>query len=482
MLDVRPVLFINGFAMLILAAAMGVPAAVDLAAGGIDWPVFIASAAIAAFLGGALMFGAKPNARFRLDVRQSLLVTVTTWLLVALAAAPPFALSSLHLSPTDAVFEAMSGLTTTGATVVVGLDQAPHGIMLLRALLNWLGGAGFIVMAAAILPALRIGGMQIFRMEAGDKADRLRPRLSRLAVSVTAIYVGLSTLSAVAFWLAGMDGFDAICHAMAALSTGGFSTSDASLAHWGGGVQWVAVASMLVAAAPMPLLVAPWRRGHPSVGEDSQLRAYLTLLVVLAGLLGIWRWATSDWELFDCLRAAAFAVASTATTTGFVAADIGPWGGFAHVALFILAFTGGCSGSAAGGVKIFRWQVLTQLAKVHVKRLLHPHGVFLIDFNGNTLSEPVVEAVLSFVVLYMVTFAIHALALTGAGCDLITALSGSAAALGNVGRGLGEIIGSTGSWEPLSNAAKWIVTVEMLVGRLELFTVFIVFTPSYWRE
>jgi len=482
LLDVRPVLFINGFVLLILAVAMGVPAVVDAATDGADWPVFTAAAAAAAFLGGALMFGAKPTARFRLDIRQSLLVTVTSWLLVALAAAPPFAFSTLGLSATDSVFEAMSGLTTTGATVIVGLDHAPSGILLWRALLNWLGGAGFIVMAAAILPVLRIGGMQIFRMEAGDKADRVRPRVSQLAVAVTAVYAGLTALSAVAFWLAGMDDFDAVCHAMAALSTGGFSTSDASLAHWGSAVQWVAVASMVVAAAPLPLLVAPWRRGHPPLSEDSQLQAYLTLLVSAAAVLGVWRWATSDWELADSLRAAAFTVTSTATTTGFVAADIGPWGGFAHVVLFILAFTGGCSGSAAGGVKIFRWQVLTQLAEVHIKRLLHPHGVFVIDFNRRILPEPVVDAVLAFVVLYMVTFAVHALALTAAGCDLVTALSGSAAALGNVGRGLGGIIGSTGSWKPLSDAAKWIATFEMLVGRLELFTVFVLFTPSYWRE
>ena len=481
-MDVRPVLFINGLALLILAAAMAAPAAVDLLAGDADWQVFAAAAAAAAFSGGALMFGAKPEVRFRLTLRQAFLVTVTTLALTALAGALPFAVSTPGLSITDAVFEAMSGLTTTGATVIVGLDHAPRGILLWRALLNWLGGAGIIVTAMTILPALRIGGMQIFRLEGGDSSERFRPRVSRLAGSILRLYLGLGVVSALAFWLAGMDGFDAICHAMAAVSTGGFSTSDASLAHWGGAVQWVAVASMLAGALPFPLLAAPWRRGKMRLDQDSQLRAYLGLLMATALALGLWRWATSDWELMDSLRAATFAVTSIATTTGFVAADIGPWGGFAHVVLFVLAFVGGCAGSAAGGVKIFRWQVLTQLAKIHVKRLLHPHGVFAIEFNRQSLPEPVVDAVLAFVVIYMVTFAIHALALTAAGCDLVTALSGSAAALGNVGRGLGDVIGSTGSWHPLSAAAKWIVTVEMMIGRLELFTVLILFTPSYWRE
>jgi len=482
LLDVRPVLFINGFLLLILAAAMGLPAVVDALSEDLDWEVFAAAAGATAFLGGAMMLGAKPDARFRLDIRQAFLVTVTGWLLSALCAALPFAFSVLSLSPTDSLFEAMSGLTTTGATVIVGLDHAPKGILIWRALLNWVGGAGIIVMAVAILPVLRIGGMQIFRMEAGDKAEKIRPRVSQLTLSIATLYVSLTLLSGIGFWLAGMNGFDAVCHAMAALSTGGFSTSDSSLAHWGGGVQWVAVASMLVAGAPFPLMVAPWRRGRAPLVDDTQVLAYLKLLTMAAATLGVWRWATSDQDLLDSLRAATFAVTSIATTTGFVAADTAPWGGFAHVVLFMLAFAGGCSGSPAGGVKIFRWQVLKQLATVHIKRLLHPHGVFVIEFNRRRVAATAVDAVLGFVVLYMVTFAIHALALTAADCDLVTALSGSAAALGNVGRGLGGVIGDTGTWKPLTDPAKWIVTGEMLLGRLELFTVFVVFTSGFWRD
>ncbi len=482
LIDVRPVLFINGFVLLVLAIAMGLPAAVGAMAMDADWPVFLAASGTTAFAGGMLMLGAKPDGRFRLQVRQAFLLTASAWVLASLCAAMPFLFSTLGLSVTDAVFEATSGLTTTGATVIVGLDHAPTGILLWRALLNWLGGLGIIVMAVAVLPMLGIGGMQMFKMETSDKNDKIRARVSKVIAAIALVYVGLTLASAVAFWLAGMGRFDAACHAMAALSTGGFSTSDASLAHWGRAVQWVAVASMVLGGAPLPLLVASGRSGRPALLDDRQFRSYLTLLGGAALVIGIWRWATSDWGLDESLLQSAFSVTSVVTSTGFVATDYGAWGGFAQVAFFALAFAGGCTGSASGAIKIFRWQVLGALAKVHVKRLLHPHGVFVITFNRRKVGDPVIDSVLAFVVLYIATFAIHAMVLTATGLDLVTALTGSAAALGNLGRGLGDVIGPAGNWRALPDAAKWVLSFEMLVGRLELFTVFILFTPSFWRE
>jgi trk system potassium uptake protein TrkH len=231
----------------------------------------------------------------------------------------------------------------------------------------------------------------------------------------------------------------------------------------------------------LPLLAAARRGGWP-LGRDSQLGTYFGLIAVLAALVGLWRWAGSDWSLADSLRYSVFSVTAVATTTGFVATDWGAWGGFAQVVFFLLAFVGGCTGSTAGGIKIFRWELLAGLVKVHVKRLLHPHGVFGLEFNRRRVSEQVVDSVLAFVVLYIVTFVVLALLLTVTGLDLVTALSGSAAALGNVGRGLGEVIGPAASWRALPDAAKWILSVEMVVGRLEVFTVLILFTPAFWRE
>jgi trk system potassium uptake protein TrkH len=481
-IDFRPVLFVNGCLLLILAASMGVPAIAGMAAENGDSRVFVAAGGIVGLAGGALLLGSQGQASRRLDTRQAFLLTVSGWVLAALGAALPFKFSSLGLSFTDAVFEAMSGLTTTGATVIVGLDQAPTGILLWRAMLQWLGGAGIIVMAVAVLPLLRIGGMQLFKMESSDTSERLRPRVLTVAASVAAVYLAFSLLSASAFWLAGMSAFDAVCHAMAAVSTGGFSTSDESLGHWGATAQWVAVASMAAGGAPLPLFVRPWRHGARPLLEDAQLRAYLRLLGGLALVVGIWRWATSDSGLWESLRQSAFAVVSMTTTTGFVATDWSGWGGFAHVVFFLLVFVGGCTGSPSGAIKVFRWQALFALAEMHIERLLHPHGVFVVEFERRRLTASVTNSVLAFVVLYIVTFAVHALALAATGLDLVTALSGSAAALGNAGRGLGEVIGPDGSFAPLPAAAKWILSFEMLVGRLELFTLFVLFTPDFWRD
>ena len=484
MLDVRPVLFVNGFLLLTLAAAMALPAAVDAVEGDPDWLVFLAGSAATAFVAGMLALGSRPAGRLRLEVRSAFLLSVSGLALGSVCAALPFVFSGLGLSFTDAVFEATSGLTTTGATVIAGLDHAPRGILLWRALLNWLGGFGFIALAVAILPSLRIGGMQLFRMESSDRTHKIGPRIRQVAGGMGLGYAGLTAVSAAAFWLAGMAPFDAVCHAMAALSTGGFSTSDASLAHWGAAVQWVAVASMLAGAAPLPLLATAGAGagGGASTRQDSQLPVYLTLVALLAVLVALWRWAVSDWSLAESLRYSAFSVASVATTTGFVTTDWSAWGGFAQIVFFLLAFVGGCTGSTAGGIKIFRWQLLVGLAKVHVRRLLHPHGVFMLAFNRRPVSGQVVDSVLAFVVLYIVAFVIHALLLTLTGLDLVTALSGSAAALGNLGHGLGNAVGPAVSWKPLPAAAKWVLAFEMLVGRLEVFTVLVLFTPGFWKE
>ena len=487
MVDSRPVLYINGLLLLILAAAMAIPVAVDVLSGDADWQVFLIAGASTSFVGGVLALGCRPrHGSLRLQTRQAFLLIVSAWVLSALCAALPFAFSELKMSPVDALFEAMSGLTTTGATIVVGLDNAPRGILIWRALLNWMGGLGIIVMTVALLPALRIGGMQMFQMETSDRTDKIRSRMTHVAKAIALLYLLLSVASAVAFWLAGMAPFDAICHAMSSLSTGGFSTSDASLARWGAAVQWVAVVSMLVGGSPLPLFISLGRlRGRQilrAVFADAQLRDYLTLLGGAIAVLGLWHWGLSEVSLSDSLRQAAFGVIAAVTTTGFIVGDFGTWGGFPQVLFFVLAFVGGCTGSTAGGVKIFRWRLLFSMTHFHIKRLLHPHGVFALEYNRRPVAEAVVNSVLAFVVVYFVTFALFALLLTVTGLDLVSALSGSAAALGNASHGLGESIGAWGGWWALPNGAKGLLTVEMLVGRLELFTVFVIFTPAFWRE
>lgn len=482
MIDFKPVIFINGILLIILAAAMGIPALVDAVSGDPDWRVFGVSALVSLFIGASMALGARPAAPQPLTTRQAFLLTASAWFLLSGFAALPFIFSALDMSVADGVFEATSGFTTTGSTVITGLDDAPKGILLWRGLLNWLGGLGIIVMAVAILPILRIGGMQLFKMESSDKSDKVKPRVAQVASSIAVVYLTFTVISVISMWLTGMTVFEATCHSFAALGTGGFSTSDQSLAKWGAATQWVTIGAMLLGSLPFALFVTPWKHNRWPFLQDSQIRWFLNFVAFFALLLAFWQWAVNDMEPGDALTHATFNVVSVVTTTGFASSDYNAWGGFAQVVFFILLFIGGCTGSTAGGVKVFRWEVLFKLAGVHLKRLLHPHGIFVVDFNKRPIPQTVLDSVLGFVAVFFLTFAIFALGLTVVGMDLISALSGSAQALSNVGPGLGPIIGPAGNFKTVPEAAKWIMSFEMLLGRLELFTVIVLFTRSFWRE
>lgn len=481
MIDFKPVVFVNGILLLILAMAMGVPTLVDAATGDPDWTVFATAAVVTAFIGAGMALGTWPDHRPPLSTRQAFLLTASTWMLLTVFAALPFAFSGLELSMADAVFEAASGITTTGSTVITGLDNAPRGILIWRALLNWLGGLGIIVMAVAIMPILRIGGMQLFKMESSDKTDKVKPRIAQVAASIALVYLILSALACLGLWASGMTLFEALCHAFAALGTGGFSTSDSSLAHWGIATQWVTVFAMLAGGTTFTLYISPVKHGSFRFLRDSQIRWYVSFLVFFSALLAFWQWAVNDMEAGDALTHATFNVVSIVTTTGFTTTDYNAWGGFAQATFFILTFIGGCTGSTSGGVKIFRWEVLFKLAGVHLKRLLHPHGIFVIDFNARRIPKPVVDSVLGFTIVYFLTFAAFALALAAVGMDLISAVTGSAQAISNVGPGLGPVIGPVGNFKTIPELAKWIMAFEMILGRLELFSVLVLFTRSFWR-
>jgi trk system potassium uptake protein TrkH len=480
-IDFKPVIFVNGILLLILAVAMGVPALMDAASGDPDWQVFALSGAVSGFIGLGLALGAHPGEHRALSTRQAFLLTASAWVLLSGFAALPFIFSGLDLSVADGVFEATSGVTTTGSTVISGLDHAPRGILLWRALLNWLGGLGFSVMAVAIMPMLRIGGMQLFKMETSDKSDRVKARVSQVVTSIGVVYLTFTALAAIALWLSGMTVFEAACHALAALGTGGFSTSDQSLAHWGAATQWVMVIAMLAGASPFALFVTPWKGKRWPFLHDSQVRWFVNFIGFFALVLAFWQWAFNDMDAGDALTHATFNVVSIVTTTGFVSTDYDAWGGFAQTLFFILLFIGGCTGSTAGGIKIFRWEVLFRLAGVHLKRLLYPHAIFVVDFNRRRIPQPVLDSVLGFVTVFFLTFAVFAITLTATGMDLISAVSGSAQALSNVGPGLGRMIGPAGNYEAIPDSAKWVLAFEMILGRLELFSVIVLFTRSFWR-
>lgn len=483
MLDIRPVLYVNGLLLLVLAAAMQFPMIMEWLSGRSDWQVFFASSLVTGFVGGGLAFGNQMRKQLSLTTRQAFLLTTSSWLLAVVFSALPFVFSELGMSFTDGFFEAMSGLTTTGSTVMVGLDSAPEGILLWRAILHWLGGIGIIVMAVAILPVLKIGGMQLFKLESSEKGEKTRPRVSQVAAAICIVYAVFTTLCILAFKVAGMSWFEAVCHAFAALSTGGFSTSDASIGHFESPlIDWIAIVFMALGGSTFVLYTTPWRADRWALLQDSQMRWYVTFLAFFSGLLGFWQWAINGADAHDAFRQATFSVVSIVTCTGFATTDYSLWGSFPQVAFFILLFIGGCTGSTSGAIKIFRWEVLFAMAGVHLKRLIHPHGVFVIDFNKQRISDAVVRSVLGFMVMYFITFAMLSLALTAVGLDLVTSISGTATAMANAGPGLGDIIGPAGNFKPLPDAAKWLLCAGMLLGRLELFTVFVLFLPRFWRD
>jgi trk system potassium uptake protein TrkH len=482
LLDIRPVLFINGFVLLILAAAMGVPLVVDLATDHSEWQAFAFSFMAAGFFGLVMISANHTVDDPELRTRQAFLVITGSWLLAGLFGALPFYFCSLHLSPMDAVFETISGITTTGATVINGLDQAPRSILLWRALLQWLGGVGIIVTSIALLPVLRIGGMQLFRMESSDKTEKVKARISQVASGILLVYALFTLLLTIALSMAGMSPLESVCHAMSSLATGGFSTSDQSLGHFGEAARWICVIGMLVGGMTFTHFVSPWKHGRWSILEDRQIRWYLAIITGFSLLMTFWNWAMRDIDAFEAFRQSVFNVVSIVTTTGFHASNYDAWGGFAQVAFFLMTFIGGCTGSTAGGIKIFRFEVLFAVTGVHIRRLLHPNGIFVINYNQLQLTDAVVRSVLGFMMIYFFCFVLLALALATIGLDATSALSGAASAMANVGPGLGHLIGPGFSYSELPDEAKCLLAFGMLAGRLELATVLVLFAKNFWQE
>ncbi|MBM3502356.1 MAG: TrkH family potassium uptake protein [Alphaproteobacteria bacterium] len=481
MTDFRPVLFILGLFLSALAVAMMVPALVDAAIGHDDWRVFALSGAATLFVGVALATGFRGDA-MRLDLRQGFVLTAATWIVLSAFSALPFVFSDITLSYVDAYFEAVSGLTTTGATVLVGLESMPPGILLWRSILQFIGGAGIIVMAIAVLPFLRVGGMQLFRAESSEKSDKVLPRLSSVAAATVAVYVGLTALCAILYGVAGMSGFDAVTHAMTTVSTAGFANYDSSFAWFQNpAIEWIAILFMLIGGCPMVVFILLARGHFRPLWSDSQIRAFLAIVLLASLAMTLWLHATRDVEFGIALRLALFNVTSVTTTTGYASADYGTWGGFAMVGFVLLMCVGGCTGSTTGAIKVFRLQILARLIGAQLRRQMQPHGVFPMHYMGQHVHDDVQASVMAFFAVYIVSLASLTLVLAALGYDLVTAFSGAASILSNHGPGLGDIIGPSGNFQSLSDAAKWVLCFGMFLGRLEIFTLLMLFSVRLWR-
>ena len=482
MIDLRPILLVTGVLLATLGCAMMIPALYDLTVGNEDWIIFAASATITLFVGVGLAFANRGRAE-NLSIKQAFLLTNVIWLTLTAFGALPFAWSHLNISYTDAFFESMSGITTTGATILTELDKAPPGILLWRALLQWLGGLGIIVMAISILPILQIGGMQLFKVEAFDTAGKVMPRATQIAASIVTLYIIFTLLCAGAYYLTGMSVFDAFVHALTTLSTGGFSSRDASLAYFANEwVEVVAIIFMIVGSLPFVLYV---KAQHGRAGDlfgDSQVRWFFGTILIFSVLAWISYQSVSAEPHETRIITVIFNVVSVMTGTGYATTAYDNWSSMAVVLFFVLMFIGGCSGSTSCGMKIFRFQVIFEMIRCRLQKVIYPKGVFVERYNGAPISDTVMSAVMGLFFLFLLSFAVIATLLSLIGLDTLTALSAAASAVANVGPGLGPIVGPVGNYATLPDSAKWILAFGMLLGRLEIFTVIILFTPTYWRS
>ena len=482
MIDFRPIWMVSGIFLLIIGLGMLLPMAVDLAVGNPDWQVFALISGIVVFFGSSL-FLSNRGEYDEFTVQQAFLLTFVSWLLMPAFGALPFVFSELSLSYTDAYFEAMSGISTTGSTVITGLDGAPPGILLWRSLLQWFGGVGIIVMAVAILPILQIGGMQLFKIESFDVSDKLLPRATQLASALSLIYVALTLICAVTFWLAGMTAFEAVCHSFTTIATGGFSTSDGSIGHFDSAmIDYTVTFFMIVGSLPFLLYLRVLRGQTNGFYHDSQVRWFLALVVILIALMTIWVWTNNIYDFEEALRYTTFNVVSILTGTGYATTDYTAWGTMPIMLFFFIMFIGGCAGSTSCGIKIFRFQVLVSMCAAPFKKLLRPNGIFIPRYNGGPIDESVTGSVLSYLFLFVVCYVILALCLALTGLDFVTAVSGAGTAMANVGPALGPIIGPSGTFQELPDISKWLLTFGMLLGRLELFAVLVLLSPKFWAN
>ncbi|GAA5067737.1 TrkH family potassium uptake protein [Roseibacterium beibuensis] len=481
MFDLRPVVYVLGLLVLVLGATMIVPLAFDLAAGNGHWGPFAEAMAITTVTGLLLTLACANGVSEGLSIQQTFLLTTGVWLVLPIFGALPFVLGATEARYVDAFFEAMSGLTTTGATVFSGLDDLPVGLNLWRGLMQWFGGIGIIVVAMVFLPELRVGGMQIFRSEAFDTMGKILPRATEIAARISVIYLGLTVACALTYAALGMPGFDALMHALTTISTGGFSNRDASFGAYQGPLEYVAAVFIILASLPFVRYIQLVAGTARPILRDSQVRAYIATILLLTVFLTLYRVIANDDHWEHGFREGIFNVTSIISGTGYASVDYQLWGPVPVVIFFFVGLIGGCAGSTSCSIKVFRYQLLFASIATQVRRLYAPHGVFEPRYEGRPISEEILSSVMAFFVLFFVSLGIVSVALGLTGLDFITSVSGAAAALGNIGPGLGDTIGPSGNFASLNDAAKWILSLAMLVGRLELMAVFVLFTTAFWR-
>jgi len=480
--NLKSSLFVIGNLLVFFSIYSFIPGVVDYLYQGTDWVVFFVISIVCLFTGLNVSFIFKRKDQ-DVEVLSAFLLTLISWVLLTFIGALPFYLGTTGLTLIDAFFESMSGLTTTGATVIQNLDSTSKSILIWRAMLQWLGGIGIIVIAIAIFPILKIGGMQLFQSEFSSKEEKVLPRTTKIATGIGFVYLFLTIFCSFSLFVSGMTSFDSIAHGMTIIATGGFSTKDMSIGFFDSVyIEVITIFFMILSSLPFILLFQSARGKLIDLVKSSQVQFFLILLLSVTVLVSFWLKRYYEVDFFQSLRISAFAVTSISTGSGFSTYDFSVWGSFTTLLFLFLMLVGGCSGSSSCGLKIFRIQILIKSSLNLIKKIIQPRGVFIPTYNSREISEDILTSVTGYFFLYIFVFAALSLVLAFDGQEILTSLSGAAATLANVGPGLNEIIGPSGNYSSISDFTKLFLSLGMLIGRLELFPILILLSPQLWKK
>ena len=479
MSNYKTVFFTLGILQIILGVSMFIPIIVQFFYSEIDSSFFGSS--IVTIIFGTLFFLSNLDHDKKLNLQQAFLLTALSWISIAIFGSLPFVFSSIELSITDSFFESMSGITTTGSTIISDLENAPKGLLLWRAILQWLGGIGIIVMAITLMPIMNVGGMQLFKISSNDSSEKILPKSKEIALRLIYIYSGLTGLCAITYWIFGMGKFDSLTHSMTTIATGGFSNYNESIGYFNSlPIEISSMFFIILGSIPFIAYIKFISGNKKIFLNDIQIKTFLKIIIFTVIILSIYL-LFSNQENFS-LRSIFFNTISILSGTGYVNAEFDRWGSFPITLFLALMFIGGCAGSTACGVKIFRIQILYLFILNQLKKIIYPKGVFVIKYDQSAVDEKFIASIISFIYFYIVIFFILTTLLSLTGLDFITAISGAATSISNVGPGLGPIIGPNGDFSSLPDLSKWILTVGMILGRLELFAILVLFLPSFWKN
>ena len=478
----KTVFFLIGILLVVLGSSMLAPYAIQVTLNEGSHS-FISASFVTIFI-GILFVLANLEKEFKLNLRQTFLFSCLAWVMVAAFGSLPFLLSNQNFTLSEAFFESMSGITTTGATIISDLDNSPKSILLWRAIMQWLGGIGIVVMAITILPLLKVGGMQLFKMEGPDSTEKILPRTVEVATIIISTYIFLTFVCAFFYWIFGMTLFDSVSHAMTTIATGGFSTHNDSIGFFKNSNIEI-IASIFIILGSIPFIsYLKFAQGNKKIFfQDVQIKGLIYLLAISIFIMFFYLiFINYESSLSDKIRISSFNVISILSGTGYVTDDFGLWGKFSLIFFLLLMFIGGCAGSTACGIKIFRLQMLLIFLKNQIKKLISPNSVIITKYNNQKISDSFINSVIIFIFTFLFIFLIIAMLLSISGLDLITSISGAASSISNVGPGLGDVIGPNGNYREIPDLSKWILSAGMLLGRLELFAVLVLFFPSFWRN